>query len=149
MCARVIFVVLSVLGRNKCWSIHENCTLFHVRDNLSEFTSAVSSPAEASPSQKRTAASYTRVLFQTLHGIMTNGYEEARLAVIEGAPHLLDTLLLQNRYMYITSNGGSTGLTPYSQVFTSVFLFLQSLSEPSQERGVQVFPKATSSSRLY
>lgn len=74
------------------------------RDNLTEFTSGVSSPSEHAQSQKQTAASYARVLFETLERIVSNGHAESRLAIIKAVPHLLNMLLIQNRYIYYSAH---------------------------------------------
>ena len=76
------------------------------RDHLAEFTSAVAVSDVPSAGQKRSAASYARLLFETLNtmAVASTSTEEADhdrcLAVIGGLPELYESFLHQNRYTY-------------------------------------------------
>ena len=74
------------------------------RDHLAEFTSAVAVSDVPSAGQKRSAASYARLLFETLNKMAAASTEETDhdscLAVIGGLPELYESFLHQNRYTY-------------------------------------------------
>ena len=76
------------------------------RDHLAEFTSAVAvAEVSAGSSQKRSATSYARVLFETLtkmaaaaSGDGDSELAEDHSAIIETLPDLYQCFLHQNRY---------------------------------------------------
>lgn len=74
------------------------------RDHLAEFTSAVAVSDIPSAGQKRSAASYARLLFETLNKMAAGTAEETDgcLAVIGGLPELYESFLHQNRYCELT-----------------------------------------------
>ena len=80
--------------------------LYFFRDHLAEFTSAVAvAEVSTGSSQKRSATSYARVLFETLTkmAVAASGDDDSELAeapstVIEALPELYQCFLYQNRY---------------------------------------------------